>query len=545
MIKRISIFLLLIAMLMLCACQQQDLAEISGTNGKNGKSAYEIAVEHGFKGTEEEWLESLQGTSENSENKKDINATYFTLDIPEDSLSIDLRGLWRKSENAGGISAIDWGDGTETSLIDNEDVFKHTYQIAGIYEIKLTGLSRIGEAALRSQSKLIAIDLGEDVEYIGKNAFNECVNLKKLVCLANYPPEIEPSSFDTVTSDKTTKIEKIIVPQKSIVAYLEYWNHLAYAISSDDFVNNLYASTKVTVGINGDYATINDALHYLSYFYPVYRSNGIDCIIEIQDGTVINEQIFVEQIDLSYITITTNNPQNTVKVDVSGWGGVTHDTRGNRPFFSAENGGKLPSIKCLFSCITPEEGWNSSNYAVGYYCNRGSTGIILGSTDTIVGFEGFYDNIIANNNSEIVLREAVARNAARYGVLSRHISRISARSADVTSCGEIAAYADRASMIDIRCANLSGSRSAIVAYHASTITANEAIANHLTGFWAVDCRQGSTINCQGIQINGVNSVFNIAEGGTVIASGAVLENIQHTKFSATPNQISADGIIYN
>lgn len=28
---------------------------------QNGKSAYELAVEHGFKGTEQEWLESLYG----------------------------------------------------------------------------------------------------------------------------------------------------------------------------------------------------------------------------------------------------------------------------------------------------------------------------------------------------------------------------------------------------------------------------------------------------------------------------------------------------
>ena len=29
--------------------------------GRDGKSAYEIAVAHGFTGTEEEWLESLRG----------------------------------------------------------------------------------------------------------------------------------------------------------------------------------------------------------------------------------------------------------------------------------------------------------------------------------------------------------------------------------------------------------------------------------------------------------------------------------------------------
>jgi len=33
-----------------------------GTNGTDGLSAYEIAVEEGYAGTIDEWLESLQGT---------------------------------------------------------------------------------------------------------------------------------------------------------------------------------------------------------------------------------------------------------------------------------------------------------------------------------------------------------------------------------------------------------------------------------------------------------------------------------------------------
>lgn len=42
------------------------IMKTSGTeddNGKDGKSAYEIAVEHGFEGTEEDWLKSLEGKS--------------------------------------------------------------------------------------------------------------------------------------------------------------------------------------------------------------------------------------------------------------------------------------------------------------------------------------------------------------------------------------------------------------------------------------------------------------------------------------------------
>ncbi len=319
------------------------------------------------------------------------------------------------------------------------------------------------------------------------------------------------------------------------------------ADENSNTINNIYEDITVTVGKKGDYQTINEALEYLSSFYPAYKSKGVNCKIEIQDGTIINEQIWVEKIDLSYITITTNNAQNTVKVDVTGWTGVTHDTRGNRPFFSAENGGRLPAIGCLFSCITPEVGWNENNAAVGYFCNRGSTGVILGSTTTTVGFEGFYDNIIANNNSEIVLREAVARNAARYGVLSRHISRVSARSADISGCGDIAAYADRASTMDVRHADLSGSFRAIVAYHASTITANDAVANNLTSsnHWAIDSRQGSIVNCQGIKVNGAYSVFYIQEGGTIVATGAVLENIGKSIYFGTPNTVSGNGIIYN
>lgn len=43
---------------------KEDLDKISssaGKPGKDGKSAYEIAVDHGFVGSEEEWLQSLHG----------------------------------------------------------------------------------------------------------------------------------------------------------------------------------------------------------------------------------------------------------------------------------------------------------------------------------------------------------------------------------------------------------------------------------------------------------------------------------------------------
>ena len=43
--------------------------EITGRDGTDGKSAYQIAVDHGFIGTEQEWLDSLKVQSETSRSR--------------------------------------------------------------------------------------------------------------------------------------------------------------------------------------------------------------------------------------------------------------------------------------------------------------------------------------------------------------------------------------------------------------------------------------------------------------------------------------------
>lgn len=40
-----------------------SLAGAGGLQGQDGKSAYELAVEHGYSGSEEEWIASLTGVS--------------------------------------------------------------------------------------------------------------------------------------------------------------------------------------------------------------------------------------------------------------------------------------------------------------------------------------------------------------------------------------------------------------------------------------------------------------------------------------------------
>lgn len=61
-----------------------DYIYINGVNtginvrGRDGRSAYEIALAHGFSGTEEEWLESLRG-----ENGRD--GKIYVIDEPDEN----------------------------------------------------------------------------------------------------------------------------------------------------------------------------------------------------------------------------------------------------------------------------------------------------------------------------------------------------------------------------------------------------------------------------------------------------------------------------
>ena len=59
----------------------------------------------------------------------------------------------------------------------------------------------------------------------------------------------------------------------------------------------------ITVGPEGDYTTINDALEALSERGVVYRKNGINVTIRLLADFVMEEQVLVNDVDLGWITI--------------------------------------------------------------------------------------------------------------------------------------------------------------------------------------------------------------------------------------------------
>jgi len=245
----------------------------------------------------------------------------------------------------------------------------------------------------------------------------------------------------------------------------------------------------VTVGSGGDFSTINQALDSVTSLYmPKYISGyGVHKVtIVLLSNFVMNEQVFVDSIDLSWITIigelgpgveTNINPSAITRYS---------STVDAKPIFLANNGGFLPIIGQLF--------------------NFGTTG------------GGGKQGIVACNNS----RAIILPNCGLKGTIQNNI------------------YAFKSSIINADGAIATGSLTTnIIARDNSTINANGAIATGSAGY-GIFAIEGSFINAQGADASGATwSGIRVMNGSIINANGSTgsLE-------PATPNTITNDGIIF-
>jgi hypothetical protein len=146
------------------------------------------------------------------------------------------------------------------------------------------------------------------------------------------------------------------------------WNNLPYIL--DPGYSNLVSSSIIlTIGPSGDYQTINGAIGYLSRHYPIYVNGGIDVDMLLLSGFVMEEQVLLRSLDLSWATIKGEDAETFVERD-----SLTTNFGGLFPVFGAMNGARLPKIDHQFS--VNETG--SHEDRAGVYCCVGSKAIILG-----------------------------------------------------------------------------------------------------------------------------------------------------------------------
>ena len=85
----------------------------SGSIGADGKSAYEVAVDNGYVGTEQEWIKSLKGEQGEKGDRGDSGVTtpingFFTMYIDEDSnlyvlSETDMSGVFEYDDTTGNL----------------------------------------------------------------------------------------------------------------------------------------------------------------------------------------------------------------------------------------------------------------------------------------------------------------------------------------------------------------------------------------------------------------------------------------------------------
>lgn len=130
------------------------------------------------------------------------------------------------------------------------------------------------------------------------------------------------------------------------------WDPLLGAVRTSDAGPYVISDKTVTVGAGGDFATINDALTGLSGLKPLYKKSGFAATISLLSGFVMEEQVLLRGIDLSWITITSVDAE--VVVDPSAITTELVDLDNITPIFGGIDNAYLPILDVLFAY--PDQG---------------------------------------------------------------------------------------------------------------------------------------------------------------------------------------------
>jgi hypothetical protein len=206
----------------------------------------------------------------------------------------------------------------------------------------------------------------------------------------------------------------------------------------------LASDITVTVGTGGNYATINDALASLvALYYPVYLTTGSvpQATINLLSGFVMAEQVLVEGVDLSWITITGVDAETMITRSA-----LTRSFVGHYPAFGALRG-TLPSISQLFNMDISGVATNKH----GVYCSFGRCNI---NAECGVKNAGSF-GILATNGSTINAQSANASGAGEFGIGATNGSTVNAHSADASGAGAYGIGATNGGTVNAHGANAS------------------------------------------------------------------------------------------
>ena len=294
------------------------------------------------------------------------------------------------------------------------------------------------------------------------------------------------------------------------------FNDLDQRIDTLDNTTVKLKSTNITVNVGAGqtYTTINQALEYLSGFYPMYKKTGITVTINLKAGFVMAEQVLVSGIDLGWITIVGEDAETIITHTAL----TTGFNGSNYPAFGVDKGGTSPVIGQLFRFNVEKVGGNKHGLMTW---GAGSSANVLSGK----GFIGAGTNgISAANGSTINAPSANCSYAGTNGICAINGSTINAESANCSYAGTNGICAIKNVRINAQAVNCNNAGNiGIVASGGSILTIYGAIIqNQTTGSNRVYVSEGSHIVA-----NAINTI-----GGTVPV------------FNQAVNTLTSNGIIY-
>ena len=274
-------------------------------------------------------------------------------------------------------------------------------------------------------------------------------------------------------------------------------------------------STNITVNVGAGqtYTTINQALEYLSGFYPMYKKSGITATINLKAGFVMAEQVLVSGIDLGWITIVGEDAETIITHTA-----LTTSFSGDYPAFGVDKGGTSPVIGQLFRFNVEKAG--EGKHGLMTHGAGSSANVSFGKGFIGAGTYGIYAY-----SSTVNANSANCSGAGYNGIYATRGSTINATNANCSSAGTYGIVADRCSTVNAESANCSGAGyNGIYATRGSTVNANNALVKDQTSEGArIHVSTGSTISAHGIDTTGGTSpVFNQTKN-TLTSAGIIYQ----------------------
>lgn len=311
---------------------------------------------------------------------------------------------------------------------------------------------------------------------------------------------------------------------------------------------------QLSVGAGGDYRTLNAALADISRRHPTYTYDGQTIELVLLSGFVQEEQVFVRDLDLGWVTITSEDAVVSVARDAL----VDQVATLEYPAWLAENA-TLPTIGCMFEMDTSGPMLEQN----GVMLRKVSKACFLPGS----GFQGAaHRNIDVHQASRLSATEADFSNSLTIGVRVGNGSIATLRYCAISGCGNdnvavggasLAILADTDltnggrnglsvsgnSRVSAATADCSGAaEDCISAQYGGLIQATDGALAMNAGHDGVVASSGATIIADGVDASNADRYgFYALNGATIQASGTTADNCAYGYYAIGASIINAPG----